>query len=70
MILEQADIDLVQSLVGCRIVAARWFDLHPDNDWDEHEACQLTLDDGRIIEFGSSGYDSSGATVRLVEAEV
>jgi hypothetical protein len=61
------DIALVQSLVGRTIVKATWECQCGGREWEEHEMATLWLDDGRIIEFGSFGYDAWGATVREVQ---
>lgn len=56
---------LVESLVGRTIVRAKWF-VNDEEAW-------LWLDDGRVIEFGGTGYDDSGAAtvneIELVDVE-
>jgi hypothetical protein len=61
------DIALVESLVGRTIVKVTWECQCGGREWEEHEMATLWLDDGRIIEFGSFGYDAWGATVREVQ---
>ena len=60
-------IVLVASLIGRRIERAVWFDANPDERWTTHETCELLLDDGRVIRFGSWGYDADGATIGEID---
>lgn len=65
--MNEADEDLMRSLVGRTITRTRWFDESPDNTWTHHETAWLWLDDGRVIEFSSYGYDADGAAVSEIE---
>lgn len=58
---------LAQSLVGRTITRVHWFDASPKSDWSHHETCYLWLDDGRVMEFSSYGYDADGATIEEIE---
>lgn len=67
MSVEDADVALVESLVGRTIVRTEWFDANPKHEWTGHEEARLWLDDGRIIAFGAWGFDAWGATVECIE---
>ena len=60
---DPADTALVASMVGRMIVTAEWMDDCGGRDWTEHAYARLTLDDGRVIVFGSHGYDAWGVVV-------
>mgnify|MGYP001613833619 CR=1 FL=1 len=60
------DAELVESLKGKTIVDVRWFHTCGGHDWTGHEVARLLLDDGRIVEFGGTGYDCWAATIGLV----
>ncbi len=64
------DRALVESLAGLTIVSATWGDHSPNEDWTDHEYAELTLSDGRVIEFGGWGHDAWGATVFDVTPKV
>lgn len=63
MSLDAEEEALANSLVGRTITRARWFDASPRHEWADHETCWIWLDDGRVIEFSSYGYDASGAVI-------
>lgn len=56
------EVALVESMVGHTIVAAKFYDEYPGNWWSG-EVAELTLGDGRTIQFGSVGGDVSAVTV-------
>ena len=57
---------LLESMVRHTIVWVNAYDASPTREWANHETFELTLDDGRVIEFSGWGYDASGGTVRDV----
>ncbi len=60
------DFDM-ETLVGHTITKAIGFDESPNQEWAHHDTFWLWLDDGRVIEFSSYGYDADGATVDEIE---
>ena len=64
---DETDEALMLSLVGRTITRGWFFDASPDSEWQHHETCWLWLDDGRVVEFSSYGYDADGATVNEIE---
>jgi hypothetical protein len=62
----EEDQQLAESLIGRTIVRALWRDAAPQQEWDHQEDCWLWLDDGRVIEFSSYGYDVDGATINEI----
>ena len=64
---EAIDDELTESLEGRTINRALMFDASPKSEWTHHETFWLWLDDGRVIEFSSWGYDADGATITEIE---
>lgn len=67
--LDPKDVALIKSLVGRTIVKAEWKDDCKGEIYTEHEYALLTLDDGRVIRFGSDGYDACAVTVDVINSK-
>lgn len=56
-------VSLAASLVGATITAAATLDAIPGKEWGDRGLLRLRLDDGRVIEITSWGYDASGLDI-------
>lgn len=56
-------VSLAASLVGATITAAATLNAIPGKEWGDQGLLRLRLDDGRVIEITSWGYDASGLEI-------
>lgn len=63
--IHQESIEQAETLAGATIITAEYNDPREDEEWGDHGEFKLTLQDGRVVTFWSTGHDASQVFISI-----